>query len=57
MFLMHLKWNTKCERNTVYFVQRDLKSHSDKDEDSVLLGHGKVTNGDTSQKNCILNTS
>lgn len=54
---MYLKWNTMCEKNTVYFVQRDLKSHSDTDEDSVLLGHGKVPNGVTSHKNCIFSTS
>lgn len=54
---MHTKWNTKCEKNTGYFVQRDLKSHSDTNEDSVLLGHGKVPNGVTSQKNCIFSTS
>jgi hypothetical protein len=35
MIWMHTKWNTKFEKNTVYFVQWDLKSHSDYDEDSV----------------------
>jgi len=46
-----------CEKNTVYFVQRDLKFHKDTDEDSVVLGPGKVPNGVTSHKNFIFSAS